>query len=69
MTGNLITTVFAVLFGLLVLGTVGCFLLLVPALSLLSIATILTALILMFALGCHAGGRRIRISRLRHLGR
>jgi hypothetical protein len=67
MTSNLITAVLAILFGLLVLGTVGAFLLLVPALSLLSVASILLALIFMFVLGCHAGGRRIRISHVRRL--
>jgi hypothetical protein len=67
MTGNLITTILAVLFGLLVLGTVGTFLLLVPALSLISVASILLAMIFMFTLGCHAGGRRIRLSHVRRL--
>jgi len=70
MTGNLITTIFAVLFGLLILGTVGSFLLFVPVLSILSVASILLALMFMFALGLHVGGRRIRISRMiRQVGR
>ena len=69
MTGNLITTILAVLLGAFVLGTVGSFLLMVPALSLLSVMSILLALIFMFALGCHAGGRRIRIQRFRQMGR
>lgn len=67
MMSNLITMIFSVLFGLLVLGTLGTFLLLVPALSLISVASILLALIFMFGLGCHAGGRRIRVSRVRRL--
>jgi hypothetical protein len=67
MTSNLITIILSVLFGLLVLGTVGMFLLFVPALSLLSVVSILLALIFMFILGCHAGGRRIRVSHVRRL--
>ena len=66
----MITTIFAVLFGLLILGTVGSFLLFVPVLSILSVASILLALMFMFALGLHVGGRRIRISRMiRQVGR
>jgi hypothetical protein len=61
MTGNLITSIFAVLLGLALLGTVGAFLMAVPVVSLVSVVSILLALMLMFALGMHAGGRRIRI--------
>ena len=67
MTTNIVTMVFAILLGLLVLGTLGSFLLVVPALPMLSVTAILLALIFMFALGCYAGGRRIRISHLRRL--
>jgi hypothetical protein len=64
MTSNIITTVFAVLFGALVLATLGSFLLFVPALSIISTVAILLALMFMFALGLYAGGRRIRVHRL-----
>lgn len=67
MTTNLITMIFSVLLGLVVLGTVTMFLLVVPALSMFSVISILLALIFMFALGCQAGGRRIRMSHVRRL--
>ncbi len=63
---NLITTVFAVLLALLLAAALSAFLLAVPALSLLTLVLVLTGMILMFALGLHAGGRRIRIRR-RHI--
>lgn len=62
MKSNLIAMILSVLLALLLLCTMGAFLLLVPAVSLISVAAILLALIFMFALGCHAGGRRIRVS-------
>jgi len=58
--------VFAALLALLVAGSISAFLLAVPALSLMSVLLILVGLMLMFALGLHVGGRRIRIRR-RHL--
>jgi hypothetical protein len=63
MTSNVITQVFAVLLGCLFLGTVGVFLMAVPLLSLVSVILLLVGMMLMFALGLHAGGRRIRIPR------
>ncbi len=66
MTTNLITIVFAALLALLVAGSISAFLLAVPAVSFLSVVLVLLAMILMFALGLHAGGRRIRIRR-RHI--
>jgi hypothetical protein len=55
--------IFAGLLALLVAGTTSAFLLAVPAISLISLFFVLLAMILMFALGLHAGGRRIRIRR------
>jgi|HubBroStandDraft_1064217.scaffolds.fasta_scaffold1590764_2 hypothetical protein len=63
MTSNVITQVFAVLLGCLLLASVGAFLMAIPLLSVVSIIFLLLGLMLMFALGMHAGGRRIRISR------
>jgi hypothetical protein len=51
------------LLGLLLLGSVGAFLLLVPVLPLAAVITILVALVLMFTLGVQTGGRRIWIRR------
>jgi len=65
-TTNLITIVFAALLALLLAGSVSAFLLAVPAVSLISLILILLSLILMFALGLYAGGRRIRVRR-RHV--
>jgi hypothetical protein len=48
----------------LLLASVGAFLLYVPMLTLLSTVTVLMALVLTFAMGVVAGGRRIRISRM-----
>lgn len=66
MASNLIMTVFSALFALLLSTALGAFLLAVPAMSLLSVILVLTVMILMFALGLYAGGRRIRIRR-RHI--
>ncbi len=63
MTSNLITSVFAALLALLLVGTTAAFLLLAPAMSVLTVFVILAGMLLMFALGLHAGGRRIRIRR------
>jgi hypothetical protein len=63
MTTNVITQIFAVLLGCLFVGTVAVFLVTVPALSLISVIFLLLGLMIMFALGVHAGGRRIRIPR------
>jgi hypothetical protein len=62
-TSNLITIIFAALLALFLAGSIATFLLAVPALSLISVVLILLAFVLMFALGIHAGGRRIRIRR------
>ena len=63
MATNLITTIFAALLAILLMGSIVAFLMAVPALSLISTFLVLVSLILMFALGLHAGGRRIRIRR------
>jgi hypothetical protein len=65
MHAKLITTVLAVLLAVLLLGTVGSFLYVVSVFTLLSVSTVVLALMLMFGLGMMAGGRRIRITRLR----
>ncbi len=52
-----------VLLGVLVLGTLGAFLLYVPILPFAAVITVLVGLILMFILGVQTGGRRIRILR------
>ena len=63
MTSNTITVVFAALLALFVVGTIAAFLLSVPAISILTLVVILAGMMMMFALGLHAGGRRIRIRR------
>ena len=45
------------------LGSLGAFLLYVPILPFAAVVTILLGLILMFILGVHTGGRRIRVLR------
>ncbi len=62
-TTNTITMIFAGLLALLLVGSISAFLLAVPAVSLISLVLVLVSMILMFALGLHAGGRRIRIRR------
>ena len=47
------------------LGSIGAFLLYVPAMASVVVVTILLGLVLMFILGFQAGGRRIRILRRR----
>jgi hypothetical protein len=51
------------LLGVLVFGSLGTFLLYVPILPFAAVVTVLIGLILMFILGVHTGGRRIRILR------
>jgi hypothetical protein len=59
-----LTLSLGILFGVLLLGSLGTFLLFVPVFPFVVVATILLSLILMFLLGVQAGGRRIRISRM-----
>jgi hypothetical protein len=63
---NIITIVFSALLAVFLAGSISAFLLAVPAVSLISLVLVLLAMILMFALGLYAGGRRIRIRR-RHV--
>ena len=63
MTSNLITTVFAALLAVLLVGTMSAFFLAVRAISVLSLIVVLAGMMAMFALGLHAGGRRIRVRR------
>ena len=65
MHAKFITTVLAVLLAVLLLGTVGSFLYVFSLFTLFSVMTVVLAHMLMFALGMMAGGRRIRINRLR----
>jgi hypothetical protein len=51
--------------GVLMLGSLGAFLLYVPILPLAVVVTLLLSLALMFVLGVQAGRRRIRISRMK----
>jgi len=53
----------AIFLGVLILGSLGAFLLYVPVLPLVLVVTLLLSLVLMFILGVHTGRRRIRISR------
>jgi hypothetical protein len=53
----------AIFLGVLILGSLGGFLLYVPVLPLALVVTLLLSLVLMFILGVHTGRRRIRISR------
>ena len=61
----MIARIFTVLLALLLAGSVGAFLLQVPAISFLSLTMILLTFLLMFTLGVYAGGRRIQIKGLR----
>jgi hypothetical protein len=56
-------TFVAISLGALFAGAVAAFLLYVPVLSVATVSTVVLALIVMFGLGAHAGGRRIRIAR------
>lgn len=49
--------------GVLMLGSLGAFLLYVPVLPFAAVVIVLLSLVWMFFLGVHAGRRRIRISR------
>jgi len=53
----------AIFLGVLILGSLGAFLLYVPVLPLALVVTLLLSLVLVFILGVHTGRRRIRISR------
>jgi hypothetical protein len=63
MKRNLTGAVLSVLLAVLLLGSVGAFLLFVPALPLAAVVTVLVALGLMFTLGVQTGGRRMWIRR------
>ena len=52
--------------SLLLLCSIGAFLLYVPAMSWVAVSVILLGMTLVFLLGFLAGGRRIRIKRLTH---
>jgi len=54
----------AVFLGVLMLGSLGAFLLYVPVLPLAVVVILLLSLVLMFVLGVQTGRRRIRISRV-----
>jgi hypothetical protein len=51
----------AIFLGVLMLGSLGAFLLYVPILPMAVVAIFLLFLVLMFVLGVHTGRRRIRI--------
>jgi hypothetical protein len=63
-----LTASVAVLLGVLMLGSLGVFLVYVPILPLAVVVTILLGLILMFMLGVQTGGR-IRIPRRKNASR
>jgi hypothetical protein len=52
--------------SLFLLCSIGAFLLYVPAMSWIAVSVILLGMALVFLLGVIAGGRRIRIARLKH---
>jgi hypothetical protein len=52
----------AAFLALLLLSSVGAFLLFVPLLSLMTVVLLLVTLLLVFALGVHAGGGRIEVA-------
>jgi hypothetical protein len=56
----------AIFLGILMLGSLGAFLLYVPVLPLAVVVTLLLSLVLMFILGAQTGRRRIRISRMKN---
>ena len=57
-----VTLLTAFFLGVLILGSIGAFLLYVPAISWISVTIVLTGMVLMFLLGVQAGARRIRIT-------
>lgn len=61
----MITRIFSVLVALLLIGSVGVFLLNVQEITLLAVIMILLTFLLMFTLGVYAGGRRIRVKGLK----
>ena len=58
-----VTLLAAFFLGVLLLASIGSFLLYVPVLSWLSVTLVLVGMVLMFLLGVQAGARRIRITR------
>ena len=62
-------TALGVLLGVLILGSLGAFLLYVPILPFAAAVTILLGLILMFVLGVQTGSRRIRVFRRPNVSR
>ncbi|HLX44474.1 MAG TPA: hypothetical protein VKR43_13610 [Bryobacteraceae bacterium] len=58
-----VTILTAFFLGVLILGSIGSFLLYVPAISWISVTVVLAGMVLMFLLGVQAGARRIRITK------
>jgi hypothetical protein len=56
----------SVLLAVLFIGTIGAFLLYVPALTVFSVASVLVGLCLMFGLGLATGSRWRKLTRLTH---
>ncbi len=64
-----LTTALGVILGVLILGSLGVFLLYVPLLPFAAVVTILLGLILMFILGVQTGGGRITVLRRKNASR
>lgn len=60
-----VTILLGFFLGAALLGSIGAFLFYVPAMSWITGTVVLLGMVLMFLLGVHTGGRRIRI--LRHV--
>jgi len=58
-----ITIFVGIFLGALVLGSFGTFFMYVPFLPFAGVMTVMLGMLLMFFLGIHTGGRRIRIAR------
>ena len=58
-----VTILAAFFLGALLLGSIGSFLLFVPAISWISVTVVLLGMVLMFLLGVQTGARRIRITK------
>jgi hypothetical protein len=58
-----VTRLAAFFLGALILGSIGSFLLYVPAISWISVTLVLLGMVLMFLLGVQVGARRIRITK------
>jgi hypothetical protein len=56
----------SILLAILFIGTIGAFLLYVPALTVFSVASVLVGLCLMFALGLATGTRWRKLTRFTH---